>query len=100
MKLRQLAESIGAKTAACPDADIRELFMDSRQTVRDGLFFCISGSTFDGHRFARQAVEKGACALVVEHPVDGISVPSSKWRTAGSPWRWPPRNSTAMPTGK
>ena len=75
MKLRQLAESIGAKTAACPDADIRELFMDSRQTVRDGLFFCISGSTFDGHRFARQAVEKGACALVVEHPVDGISVP-------------------------
>ena len=75
MKLRQLAESIGAKTAACPDADIRELFMDSRLTVRDGLFFCISGSTFDGHRFARQAVEKGACALVVEHPVDGISVP-------------------------
>ena len=75
MKLRQLAESSGAKTAACPDADIRELFMDSRQTVRDGLFFCISGSTFDGHRFARQAVEKGGCALVVEHPVDGISVP-------------------------
>ena len=75
MKLNQLAESIGAKTAACPDLEIRELFMDSRQTVSDGLFFCISGSTFDGHKFARQAVGKGACALVVEHPVEGILVP-------------------------
>ena len=75
MKLRQLAESIGANISSCPDTEIRELFMDSRQTVQDGLFFCISGSTFDGHRFARQAVEKGACALVVEHPVEGISVP-------------------------
>ena len=75
MKLRQLAESIGANTSSCPDTEIRELFMDSRQSVQDGLFFCISGSTFDGHRFARQAVEKGACALVVEHTVEGISVP-------------------------
>ena len=75
MKLRQLAESIGANISSCPDTEIRELFMDSRQSVQDGLFFCISGSTFDGHRFARQAVEKGACALVVEHPVEGISVP-------------------------
>ncbi len=75
MKLRQLAESIGANISSCPDTEIRELFMDSRQSVQDGLFFCISGSTFDGHRFAQQAVEKGACALVVEHPVEGISVP-------------------------
>ncbi len=75
MKLRQLAESIGANISSCPDTEIRELFMDSRQSVQDGLFFCISGSTFDGHRFARQAVEKGACALVVEHTVEGISVP-------------------------
>ncbi len=75
MKLIQLAESIGANISSCPDTEIRELFMDSRQSVQDGLFFCISGSTFDGHRFARQAVEKGACALVVEHPVEGISVP-------------------------
>ena len=75
MKLRQLAESIGANISSCPDTEIRELFMDSRQSVQDGLFFCISGSTFDGHRFARQAVDKGACALVVEHPVEGISVP-------------------------
>ena len=75
MKLRQLAESIGANISSCPDTEIRELFMDSRQSVQDGLFFCISGSTFDGHRFAQQAVQKGACALVVEHPVEGISVP-------------------------
>ena len=75
MKLRQLADSIGAKPASWPDIEIRELFMDSRQAVSDGLFFCISGSTFDGHRFARQAVEKGAAALVVERHLDDILVP-------------------------
>ena len=46
MKLTRLAESIGAKASSCPDIEIRELFMDSRLTVSDGLFFCISGSTF------------------------------------------------------
>ena len=75
MKLTRLAESIGAKASSCPDIEIRELFMDSRLTVSDGLFFCISGSTFDGHRFARQAVEKGAAALVVERLLEDIAVP-------------------------
>ena len=75
MKLQRLAESIGAQTEYCPDIDIDELFMDSRQEVSNGLFFCVSGANFDGHRFAAQAVQKGAAALVAEHTVPGVQVP-------------------------
>ncbi len=56
------------------DAEIRDLFMDSRKTVPQGLFFCISGANFDAHRFAGQAVQNGACALAVERILD-LDVP-------------------------
>ena len=48
------------------DCEVKELCMDNR-VIREGeLFFCISGARFDAHKFAPGAVEKGACALVVE----------------------------------
>ncbi len=41
---------------------------DSRVLREGELFFCISGERFDGHTFARAAVEHGACAVVAERP--------------------------------
>ncbi|UZP67292.1 UDP-N-acetylmuramoyl-tripeptide--D-alanyl-D-alanine ligase [Desulfovibrio mangrovi] len=41
---------------------------DSRVLKKGELFFCISGERFDGHNFARTAVERGACAVVAERP--------------------------------
>ncbi|WBF67171.1 UDP-N-acetylmuramoyl-tripeptide--D-alanyl-D-alanine ligase [Desulfovibrio subterraneus] len=41
---------------------------DSRVLKKGELFFCISGERFDGHNFARLAVEHGACAVVAERP--------------------------------
>ncbi len=41
---------------------------DTRVLKKGELFFCISGERFDGHTFARTAVEKGACAVVAERP--------------------------------
>ena len=72
MKLQRLAESIGAQTEYCPDIDIDELFMDSRQEVSNGRFFCVSGANVDGHRFAAQAV-MGSAALLLHsgrHPAE------------------------------
>ena len=48
------------------DCEVKELCMDNRQIREGELFFCISGARFDAHKFAPGAVEKGACALVVE----------------------------------
>ncbi|GFM36676.1 UDP-N-acetylmuramoyl-tripeptide--D-alanyl-D-alanine ligase [Desulfovibrio psychrotolerans] len=41
---------------------------DSRMLQKGELFFCISGERFDGHTFARAAVERGACGVVAERP--------------------------------
>jgi UDP-N-acetylmuramoyl-L-alanyl-D-glutamate--2,6-diaminopimelate ligase len=54
-------------------AEIRELAYDAREAPRDSLFFCIPGATADGHDFAREALRRGAAALVVERPL-GLDV--------------------------
>ena len=48
------------------DTEIKTLVTDSRKKVDSGLFFCIPGLRFDAHEFARQAVDNGCVALIVE----------------------------------
>lgn len=43
---------------------ITSIEMDSRQVTDGSLFICIKGDHFDGHEFAKQAVEKGAVAIL------------------------------------
>src|SRR5205085_1195740 len=43
---------------------------DTRAVAPGALFFCVRGANVDGHDLAPQAVEAGAAALVVEHPVE------------------------------
>ena len=63
-------------------AEVRDLAFDARSVEPGALFFCVPGSRADGHDFAPEAVERGAVALVVEHPVDAavpqLVVPSSR----------------------
>ncbi|MFP7285045.1 UDP-N-acetylmuramoyl-L-alanyl-D-glutamate--2,6-diaminopimelate ligase [Shouchella clausii] len=54
--------------------EIAHLEMDSRLVKQGTLFFCINGYTVDGHDFAKQAVEKGAVAVVAERPL-ALDVP-------------------------
>lgn len=46
---------------------------DSRLVQPGDLFVCITGQRFDGHNFAREAVHKGALAVVVERPLLDLS---------------------------
>ena len=50
------------------------LAFDNRAVEPGDLFFCVPGFTRDGHDFAPDAVERGAVALVVTHPL-GLGVP-------------------------
>jgi UDP-N-acetylmuramoyl-L-alanyl-D-glutamate--2,6-diaminopimelate ligase len=52
--------------------EISDLAYDTRAVTPGALFFCVPGELHDGHAFARDAVDRGAAALVVEHalPLD------------------------------
>ncbi|MCC8140957.1 MAG: UDP-N-acetylmuramoyl-L-alanyl-D-glutamate--2,6-diaminopimelate ligase [Lachnospiraceae bacterium] len=53
-----------------PDREMTTLVYDSRKIEEGSVFVCIKGAVSDGHVYAAQAAEKGAAALIVEHPVD------------------------------
>lgn len=57
-----------------PSVGISDVAYSSTEVTRGALFFCVKGSTSDGHDFAADAIGRGAAALVVEHWLD-VDVP-------------------------
>ena len=76
MKLSALIAKIPGKvqTFGNMDVEIASLCVDSRKAAQGALFFCTPGLQVDAHKFAPQAVEKGAVALVVQRRLE-IDVP-------------------------
>lgn len=58
--------SVSGKT----DLDIKALCFDSREVIRDSLFFAIKGTRVDGHNFIDNAVDSGAVAVLCEQLPD------------------------------
>ena len=56
------------------DVEVKELIYNSRKVKNGDVFCCIVGTFADGHKYAQQAVDAGAAALVVERKLD-IEVP-------------------------
>ena len=54
------------------DVEVKELIYNSRKVKNGDVFCCIVGTFADGHKYAQQAVDAGAAALVVERrlPLD------------------------------
>lgn len=50
--------------------DVLDLAYDTRAVTPGTLFFCVRGSSADGHAFAPTAAAAGAVALVVDHPLE------------------------------
>lgn len=69
---KQLAEILGVAIAAGPAEGLIDagVSTDTRTLPAGSVFFALRGENFDGDRFARQAIEKGARAVVV-HGWDG-----------------------------
>ncbi len=57
--------------------EVVDVHHDSRSVAPGSLFGCIVGAHADGHRFAGDAVERGAVALLVEHQVPFV-VPQAR----------------------
>lgn len=74
MYLTELFDELPGIVSVSGQAQVTGLCADSRRVNPGDLYFCQPGAHFDGHDFARSAVEKGASALVVSHPLP-IDVP-------------------------
>lgn len=63
-----LLKEIALKTAGhiLEGTFVKEVFIDSRQRVTNGLFIPIVGERFDGHTFLEGAIENGAIATLWE----------------------------------
>jgi UDP-N-acetylmuramoyl-L-alanyl-D-glutamate--2,6-diaminopimelate ligase len=71
MKLSSLIRHIPCvQLAGQTDPDIADIQFDSRKAGKGTLFVCVPGLRTDGHLYAREAVSRGAAALLVERPVD------------------------------
>lgn len=50
------------------------LSIDTRSLQKGDLFIALKGDHADGHAYAKQAIDKGAAAAMVAHPVEGVPV--------------------------
>ena len=70
-KLTDLLEKLEYKCVqGTLDREIAAVVSDSRKAGPDALFLCIKGAVSDGHVYAKEVAEKGACVLVVQDPVE------------------------------
>lgn len=61
-----LCQVTGGRLVDGAHRDLGPVSIDSRTAPPDSTFFCIRGPRFDGHRFAGQAVDKGASVVVAD----------------------------------
>ena len=54
------------------DVPVFGVSIDSRTVAPGNLFVAIRGENFDGHDFARQALERGAAAAMIHQDVPGV----------------------------
>ncbi|MBQ8687974.1 MAG: UDP-N-acetylmuramoyl-tripeptide--D-alanyl-D-alanine ligase [Ruminococcus sp.] len=79
LRLTEIAAALGAEAPL--EADITEISTDTRNLPEGCLFLALRGARFDGHSFAKRAVEEGAVAVVVEYEIEGcpcIVVPDTR----------------------
>ncbi|MGC2528071.1 MAG: UDP-N-acetylmuramoyl-L-alanyl-D-glutamate--2,6-diaminopimelate ligase [Candidatus Acidiferrum sp.] len=77
MKLRDLLEGTEVRVgASAGELEIRRVTCDSRKAEPRALFFALHGAKVDGNEFIRDAVSRGAVAIVSEDAAP-VSIPSS-----------------------
>ncbi|MCC7341740.1 MAG: UDP-N-acetylmuramoyl-L-alanyl-D-glutamate--2,6-diaminopimelate ligase [Bryobacterales bacterium] len=79
MRLAELFRELPDDVEMAPaisSLDVRGLAYDSRAVKPGALFFAFAGARTDGNRYAEDAIERGAVAVVSESPAPaGIAVP-------------------------
>ncbi|EXI63228.1 UDP-N-acetylmuramoyl-tripeptide--D-alanyl-D-alanine ligase [Mannheimia granulomatis] len=71
---QQIAEILNARLVGNGETVVETTSTDTRQGVKNGLFFALKGENFDAHNYLANAVEQGCVAVVVERECE-IDVP-------------------------
>lgn len=75
MKLEELIEYLDYKDLVnFKSVEVSGISYNSKTTKQGDIFVCLVGEHTDGHQYAQMAIDNGAVALLVEHPVD-IKIP-------------------------
>ncbi len=71
LKLSEIAAATGGSFNK--EAVVNSVCIDTRKITEGCLFICIIGERFDAHQFAKEALQKGAAAVMIskETPLDG-----------------------------
>src|SRR3972149_9227554 len=78
MKLLDIIKGIELKKAAGNMAcEITDIAYDSRSVSQGTLFAAIKGLKTDGHLYIKNALEKGAAAILAEHEPTGMTIPAN-----------------------
>ena len=75
MMLGSLIDALaGARIVGDPNVTVRAVRSDSRAVEPGDVYVAVRGIRADGHAFVATAIERGAVAVVVEHPLE-VAVP-------------------------
>ncbi|MCL6610600.1 MAG: UDP-N-acetylmuramoyl-L-alanyl-D-glutamate--2,6-diaminopimelate ligase [Peptococcaceae bacterium] len=69
MLLSDLCGAIGARPEGDLSLEITHITNNSKEVREGSLFICVPGLKTDGHKYAPEALERGAVALVLERDV-------------------------------
>ncbi len=84
LTLRELVGEDADYTAADPALIVGEPSLDSRKTRAGDVFFALAGSKADGLSFARDAIARGAVAVVAEAELPGGIEPGVSYVRVGN----------------
>lgn len=71
LMLSNLLEALNYSRISMNDIAIVDAQVDSRKIIPGSLFIAIQGEHVDGHDFVSEAFNRGACAALIQHDVQG-----------------------------
>lgn len=70
MKLSEILKIVKGEVFNFEDAEINEIYDNSKEVKKGGIFVCIRGIKNDGHDFVKEAEKNGAFAFICEKKID------------------------------
>lgn len=69
MLLSEICKAVGARPEGDLSREVTHIANNSKEVREGSLFICVPGLKTDGHKYAPEAVERGAVALILEKDV-------------------------------